>query len=75
MRRIWDGLLSFISALIAVALLGPVLWFAFQSVRAGDAPNWLYAPIIVLALMLILLIGALLQKALKGISPIRERCR
>lgn len=75
MRRIWDGFLSFLSACISLALVGPVIWYAYQAIRAGLAPSWVYAPIVVLSLMLILLFFALLQKALNGISPIRERRR
>ena len=75
MRTILDGFLSFVSALMAFAIVGPVVWFAFQGTRSGAAPAWLYAPIIVLAVLLILLIAALMRKAVKGISPVRERRR
>lgn len=75
MIRRWDGFLSILAALLTGAIVGLPLWAAFKSVQAQAVPVWFWAPMLVLGVIGLLMIGAFLRKAMRGVHPARERRR
>lgn len=75
MVRIWDGFLSFVSALATLAVALIPAWFAHLAVGAELAPTWGYAFIALLAFVAGLVALDFIKKAFKGIAPARSRAR
>ena len=75
MIRIWDGFLSLVAAAATAAIVGLPLWAAFKSVQAAVVPGWFWVPMILLAGVGLLMVGAFLRKAGRGVHPLRERRR
>ena len=73
--RIFDGLLSFLTALVALMVCAVPIWYAHLAAMTGPAPIWAYGPIAGLFFFGMLVILAFLNKAFRGIGPLRERRR
>ena len=75
MIRVWDGFLSILAAVIAAFLVGVPAWGCFLAVRAELIPIWSWAAILGLGFVGVLMVGAFLRKAARGVHPLRERRR
>lgn len=75
MRALWDGFLSFIAAILTAAVTLIPAYYAWMSVDAGFAPQWVWANIAGLVFVAGVMIFAFLRKAKDGISPLRDRRR
>ncbi len=75
MIRAWDGFLSGLAALLTAAIIGVPLWGAYRSVMAGLLPFWGWVPMAGLGFVGIVMTGAFLRKAGRGVHPLRERRR
>ena len=75
MRALWDGVRSFIAAILTAAVTLIPAYYAWMSVDAGFAPQWVWANIAGLVFVAGVMIFAFLRKAKDGISPLRDRRR
>lgn len=75
MKAILDGVASFAAALATVVICGFPSWFTFKAIAVGAAPIWAWVSIALLGAIGVLLTVAFLEKAVKGISPSRNRRR
>jgi len=75
MIRYWDGFLSFFGAVLTVLFIGLPIYAAFKALQAQLVPAWFWAPLIALGFIGLIMTGAFLRKAGKGIHPLRERRR
>ena len=75
MIRVWDGFLSGLCVLITAVTIGAPLWGAYRALRADLVPAWVWAPAVFLGFIGVVMIGAFLRKAARGIHPLRERRR
>ncbi|MGB5558120.1 MAG: hypothetical protein WBN04_08910 [Paracoccaceae bacterium] len=75
MRAIWDGFLSLIAAILTAAVTLIPAYYAWMSVDAGFAPQWVWANIAGLVFVAGVMIFAFLRKAKDGVSPLRDRRR
>ncbi len=75
MIRLWDSFLSFFGAVVTVAVIGRPLYASFRAVQMALVPTWFWAPMIALGFIGLVMTGAFLRKAGKGIHPLRERRR
>jgi len=75
MIRLWDGFLSFLCALLTLAILGLPGWGAYLALRAGLMPGWGWAPLAALGFVAVVMIFAFLKKTWRGVHPLRERRR
>ena len=75
MIRFWDGFLSALGALFTLILIGVPLWGAVFALRAESLPIWAWAPVVGLGFVGLVMVGAFLRKAGRGIHPLRERRR
>lgn len=75
MRALWDGFLSFIAAMLTATVTLIPAYYAWMSVDAGFAPQWVWANIAGLVFVAGVMIFAFLRKAKDGISPLRDRRR
>lgn len=74
-RRLIDGSLSFVCAILTLAIGGAPVWFSHLALQAGLVPVWGYAFVLGLALATMLLTFDFLKKAFRGVSPTRMRPR
>jgi len=75
MIRIWDGFLSVSAAIITAFVIGVPLWGSYHAVSAELIPIWGWAAIATLGFVGVLMVGAFLRKAGRGVHPLRERRR
>lgn len=75
MIRLWDGLLSGLAAILTALVVGLPLWAAFNAVQAGLVPGWVWAAMVALGFVGLVMVGAFLRKAARGIHPARDRRR
>ena len=75
MIRLWDGFLSLLGAVLTAGAVGVPLFAAFRAVQAGLAPVWVWGPMIALAFVGLVMTGAFLRKAARGVHPLRDRPR
>lgn len=75
MRGVWDGFLSVMSGLLALAICGIPAFYTFRAIRAEIAPTWVYVPMGLLAAVGLILAYAFVTKGFKGVSPSRSRKR
>ncbi|MEM9970771.1 MAG: hypothetical protein AAF762_06690 [Pseudomonadota bacterium] len=75
MIRYWDGFLSLFGAVLTLGFIGPPLYAAFRAVQGGLVPTWFWAPMLALGFIGLVMVGAFLRKAGRGIHPLRERRR
>lgn len=75
MRALWDGLLSLIAAILTAAVTLVPAYYAWMSIDAGFAPQWVWVNIVGLVFVAGVMILAFLRKAKGGISPLRDRRR
>lgn len=74
-RNIWDGLLSLGAFALTIAVFGIPIWAAHLAIGARLVPVWSYAALAGLVYVGGNLAIAFLRKALKGVSPLRDRKR
>ncbi len=74
-KNIWDGLLSFVAALLTLAVFGLPIWATHQAITYGIVPSWFYAGVLGLVFIGGNLCIAFLRKAFGGVAPLRERKR
>ncbi len=75
MRAFFDGLLSFVAAVATAALTLIPAYYAWMSIDAGFAPQWVWINISGLSLAAAVMIFVLLRKAKDGVAPLRARRR
>jgi hypothetical protein len=75
MIRFWDGFLSALGAILTVILIGVPLWGAVLSLRAELLPVWGWGPVVGLGFVGLVMAGAFLRKAGRGVHPLRDRRR
>lgn len=75
MRKLLDGLVSFLAAIATVVICGLPSWFTYQAITAKVAPVWAWASVAALSAVGIIMTLAFLRKAFSGISPSRDRPR
>ncbi|MGB3316820.1 MAG: hypothetical protein WBB85_20700 [Albidovulum sp.] len=75
MRAFFDGLLSFAAAVATAALTLIPAYYAWMSIDAGFAPQWVWINISGLSLAAAVMIFVLLRKAKDGVAPLRARRR
>ena len=75
MRALWDGFLSLIAAILTAAVTLIPAYYAWMSIDAGFAPQWVWANIAGLVFVAGVMIFAFLRKAKDGVSPLRDRRR
>lgn len=75
MIRLWDGLMSLVAALITIAITAGPLWAAHLAIDAGLVTPWIYAAMAGLLLVGLVMLKAFVQKAFRGVGPLRERKR
>ena len=75
MIRFWDGLMSFLAAVLALAVSLVPAWFAHLAIDAGIAPKWGYAFVALLIIIALLAAFEFFRKARRGVSPSRLRAR
>ncbi len=75
MRALWDGFLSFIAAIVTAAFTLIPAYYAWMSIDAGFAPQWVWANIAGLVFVSGVMIFAFLRKARDGVSPLRDKRR
>jgi hypothetical protein len=73
--RLWDSFLSVLAAVVTVVIVGVPLWGAYHAVDLGRIPPWAWAPMVGLGIVGLIMVGAFLRKAGRGIHPLRERRR
>jgi len=73
--RFWDGFLSALGAVFIVLLIGVPLWGAVIALRAELLPLWAWVAVVGLGFVGLVMVGAFLRKAGRGIHPLRERRR
>ena len=73
--HLWDGAVSAIAAVAAIAVCGVPSWFTFRAVQGGMAPTWAYGFVAALAAVGLILGVAFLRKAAGGIGPAHDRRR
>jgi len=74
-RNIWDGLLSFLAAIVTIAVFAIPAWATHQAITYGLVPAWCYVALVGLVYVGGNLAIAFLRKALDGVSPLRDRKR
>ena len=74
-RHIWDGLVSGLAAVAALAICGVPSWYTFRAIQGGLAPVWVWAFVAVLAALGVILGVAFGRKAAAGIAPAADRRR
>jgi hypothetical protein len=74
-RHLWDGALSGLAAVAALAICGVPSWFTFRAIQGGLAPIWAWAFVALLAAVGIILGVAFGRKAAAGIAPAADRRR
>ena len=74
-RHMWDGAVSGLAAVAALAICGVPSWFTFRAVQGGLAPTWAYGFVAVLAAIGLILGVAFARKAAAGIGPAADRRR
>lgn len=74
-KHMWDGAISGLAAIAALAICGVPSWFTFRAIQGGMAPNWAYIFVVVLAAVGIILGVAFLRKATAGIGPAHDQRR
>ena len=75
MQRFFDGFLSFLAALVVLAVVGLPLWAAVQALLQGLVPGWFWGPVVILAAMGGIICASFLRKSWRGVHPMRERRR
>lgn len=75
MIRFWDGFLSALGAILTLTIVGVPLWGAVVALRAEILPVWAWGPVVALGFVGLVMVGAFLRKAGRGIHPLRERRR
>lgn len=75
MKTAFDGFLSLLAAIATLIFCGIPVWFTYQAIEAGIAPQWAYVGVLGLGGIGLLLTIAFLRKAKGGISPTRDRKR
>lgn len=75
MIRYWDGFLSALGAILTLILIGVPLWGAVLALRAGLLPVWGWGPVVGLGFVGLVMVGAFLRKAGRGVHPLRDRRR
>lgn len=74
-RHFWDGMVSGLAAVAALAICGVPSWFTFRAIQGGLAPTWAYGFVAVLAVVGLILGVAFGRKAAAGIAPASDRRR
>ena len=74
-RHIWDGLVSGLAAVAALAICGVPSWYTFRAIQGGLAPVWVWGFVAVLAALGVILGVAFGRKAAAGIAPAADRRR
>jgi len=74
-KNIWDGVLSFLAALLSFAVFAVPTWATHQAITYGLVPAWAYVALVGLVYVGGNLTIAFLRKALDGVAPFRERKR
>lgn len=75
MIRFWDGFLSALGAVVTLFLIGVPVWGTVLALRAGIMPVWAWAAVVGLGFVGLVMVGAFLRKAGRGIHPLRDRRR
>ena len=75
LRHLWDGAISGLAAVAAMAVCGVPSWFTFRAIQGGLAPTWAYAFVALLAGIGIIMAVAFGRKAAAGIGPAADRRR
>ncbi|NNE79378.1 MAG: hypothetical protein HKN18_03810 [Silicimonas sp.] len=75
MIRLWDSFLSGLCALITAGAIGVPIWGAFRAVQADLIPAWTWVAMVFLGFVGLVMVGAFLRKAGRGVHPLRERRR
>ncbi|MGI9389777.1 MAG: hypothetical protein ACR2O1_06950 [Boseongicola sp.] len=75
MIRIWDGFLSILAAIVTAIVVGIPIWGSFKAVQAELIPVWAWVAIAALGFVGVVMVGAFLRKAGRGVHPLRERRR
>lgn len=75
MIRIWDGILSFLAALVTAFVTGVPAWGTFRAIQSDLLPVWGWAALVALGFVGILMVLSFLRKAFRGVHPLRERRR
>ena len=75
MIRLWDSFLSGVCALITLMTIGAPIWGTYRALRADLVPVWVWVPMVFLGFVGIVMVGAFLRKAGRGVHPLRERRR
>ena len=75
MIRIWDGFLSAFGAILTFLLIGVPIWGAVVALRAELMPGWEWGAVVGLGFVGLVMVGAFLRKAGRGIHPLRDRRR
>ncbi len=74
-RHLWDGFVSFVAAAVTLSICSVPVWYTYLALMNGLAPPWVWVPTIALSAIGIILALAFGRKAMRGISPSRERRR
>ncbi len=75
MIRYWDGLLSALGAVLTLFLIGVPVWGTVMALRAEILPVWAWAAVVGLGFVGLVMVGAFLRKAGRGVHPLRDRRR
>lgn len=75
MIRFWDGFLSALGALLTIFLIGVPIWGAVVALRSELLPVWAWVAVVGLGFVGLVMVGAFLRKAGRGVHPLRERRR
>ena len=74
-RHLWDGAISGLAAVAALAICGVPSWFTFRAIQGSLAPTWAWAFVVILAAIGIILGVAFARKAAAGIAPAADKRR
>lgn len=75
MRVFFDGCLSLLCAVVVAVITGIPMWYTNAAITMGIAPQWVYGVLGVFFFVSVSIVLQLLQKAYKGVGPLRERRR
>lgn len=75
MKHVLDGAASFLAAVATSVICGLPSYFTYRAIESGVAPTWAWAAIVALAGVGLLMTVAFLTKAVRGVSPSRQRRR
>lgn len=75
MRVVFDGVLSFLVAVLIAGITGIPMWYTNQAIMVGLAPQWVWGVLGALFFVSVSIVLNLLRKAFRGVGPTRERRR